>query len=131
MAAPASATTYTLIVTDGMGCTYSAGTLIQVSDPELPVQRLYFPTAFSPNGDGINDTWQILGSETLWIQSLDIFDRWGNQVHTCVDLPATLCSWDGTHRGERLAPGVYVWQATLTLPDGSILNRKGEVMVVR
>jgi gliding motility-associated-like protein len=132
VAAPAHSTAYTLVVTDLQGCTYVAGTLIEVREPQIepPIHRLYFPTAFSPNGDGINDTWQVQGSGTLWLERMEVYDRWGGLVWSCQG-DADLCAWDGHTRGKAVSPGVYTWLIVLHHPDGTTRQYQGEVAVVR
>jgi gliding motility-associated-like protein len=132
IAAPAHTTTYTLILSDDQGCTYSAGTLIEVRDPhiEQPIQRIYFPTAFSPNGDGINDTWQIMGLEEQHLIHIEIYDRWGGLVYACQG-SSSLCAWDGHFRGRLVDPGVYTWQVALINAEGQSSHYQGEVTLLR
>jgi gliding motility-associated-like protein len=123
---------YTLILSDDQGCTYSAGTLIEVRDPhiEQPIQRIYFPTAFSPNGDGINDTWQIMGLEEQHLLHIEIYDRWGGLVYACQG-SSSLCAWDGHFRGRLVDPGVYTWQVAVINTEGQSSHFQGEVTVLR
>jgi len=132
VAAPAHTTAYTLVVTDLQGCTYTAGTLIEVRDPQVerPIRRLYFPTAFSPNGDGINDTWQIMGLDDQHLLHIEIYNRWGGLVYACKG-SAALCAWDGHCRGRLVDPGLYAWQLTLINAEGQSSHFHGEVTVVR
>ncbi len=68
-------------------------------------ESLFSPSAFSPNGDGINDEYfiQSLGSENL---TANIYDRWGNRI---AELSANRPSWDGMLPNGAQAPeGVYV-----------------------
>lgn len=69
--------------------------------------QLYFPNAFTPDGDGINDLFGPLGT---YIEEFEmtIFDRWGNEVFTTKDMSIM---WDGRVRGaERPVNGVYVYK---------------------
>ncbi len=66
--------------------------------------RLYLPTAFSPDFDGINDLWKPEGTN-FTATELTVYDRWGNLLlHSTDPLP----EWDGTKNGEPLPDGVYV-----------------------
>lgn len=71
-----------------------------------PAAQLFFPNAFTPNGDGFNDTFGAVG---ILLDSFElvIFDRWGAEVAAVSGVGAT---WDGRQKGGELAPtGVYVY----------------------
>lgn len=90
--------------------------------------RTFVPTAFSPNGDGNNDQFQI-GTECIFTHyELRVFNRWGLQVFAST-APWTL--WDGTQLGKELPPGVYVWQLRYKAEDGSAQTLSGDVLLMR
>lgn len=95
--------------------------------------QAFFPTAFSPNNDGINDYFNVFGNEDLQvIESLQIFDRWGNLVFEKRDLPPNgQDGWDGKHRGKPLNPGVYLYKAVLRMEDGGSRNFSGSVALLK
>ncbi|MEM6261078.1 MAG: gliding motility-associated C-terminal domain-containing protein [Bacteroidota bacterium] len=62
------------------------------------------PTAFSPNGDGVNDFFEVKSSGVVTF-NLRIFDRWGRIIFQANDPNA---SWDGTFQGRRVPEGAYV-----------------------
>lgn len=69
----------------------------------------FTPNAFSPNGDGINDTWRPINNVIdLDAYQLQVFDRWGHEVFVSYD---PFEDWDGTMDGERVPLGVYVYRA--------------------
>ena len=78
-------------------CTFSQPFEL-TADPCTP--EYYLPTAFSPNGDGINDTWLPVGTTVEWLQ-LSVYDRWGGLLHQSVG-PQSF--WTGG----MAANGVYV-----------------------
>lgn len=87
--------TISLKVTDKNGCTDTISKQIQVCDNELVV---YIPSAFTPNGDGINDTWKpSILKNLIDGYKLSIFDRWGTLVFYTTDPDAC---WDGTMNGK-------------------------------
>lgn len=95
---------------------------------------IYIPTAFSPNNDGINDRFTIYGGKDLaLIESMTIYDRWGNKLATYSDLPPgnPECGWDGKSRDQPLDPGVYVFTGSLLMSDESHRFVKGEVNLVK
>lgn len=72
-----------------------------------PPAHIYFPNAFTPDGDGIND---VFGPVGHYIEDFEmtIFDRWGNEVFTTRDMTVP---WDGRVRGaNRAVNGVYVYK---------------------
>lgn len=100
----------------------------------LPGPSLYIPSAFSPNGDGINDGFTLYGGDGLLrIEEMRIYDRWGNALALIRDIPPgdPGKGWDGTGRGEILDPGVYVFTARVLFDDGTMRSLHGEVILVR
>ncbi|MGB5024854.1 MAG: hypothetical protein WBO44_05860, partial [Saprospiraceae bacterium] len=62
-----------------------------------------------------------------------IYDRWGNllwQTHT-IQANNQQQGWNGTANNQFVLPGVYVWHASIRLPDGSIIKKSGDLTVIR
>jgi gliding motility-associated-like protein len=100
----------------------------------LDYYQVYFPTAFSPNGDGINDAFSIFGGPDLQrVASLEVFDRWGGLQFSGEDLPPndTAAGWNGKRKGEAAPPAVYVYTARLLMDDGKEHLRYGSVLLMR
>ncbi len=57
-----------------------------------------------------------------------IYDRWGNQVFTSTD-PETC--WDGNHNGKALDPAAFVYHLSATLANGDLVERQGNISLVR
>jgi gliding motility-associated-like protein len=109
---------YDVTLTSVLGC--DSMVLIR-----LDYYEIYFPTAFSPNNDGINDLFTVQGGDDLVeVLELKIFDRWGN-------LLSEETSWDGQRVGEPLNPGVYVYKARLLMDDGKERGFSGAVALMR
>ncbi len=70
------------------------------------VKTLAIPNTFTPNGDGINDTWNIEALRAYANCSVQVFNRWGLKVYfsTGYGVP-----WDGNFRGSSLPPGTYYY----------------------
>jgi gliding motility-associated-like protein len=66
----------------------------------------YAPNSFTPNGDGINDVFNVSGYGITSYELL-IFNRWGEKIKT-ITSPSD--GWDGTYRGEECQDGVYTWK---------------------
>jgi hypothetical protein len=94
---------------------------------------IYYPNVIHPGG--VNNGFTLFddGSTIAQITKLSIYDRWGSQVWQQENFTANDPSlgWDGSFKGKAVVPGVYVWQAQLTLQDGSVISWQGEVTVVR
>ncbi len=93
---------------------------------------VYFPNAFSPNDDGINDTFEPMHSGTVSkVHSFRIFDRWGGIVYEWREGSLGKPSWDGRRHYHTLPSGLYVYEADITFRDGSRSRFEGEVTLVR
>lgn len=82
---------------------------VNVIDPDdLDCSIAFVPKAFTPNDDGLNDTYGI--SNPFAIQELisfEIFDRWGGLIFTTDD---PFQHWDGTFEGQEVNPGVFLYK---------------------
>ena len=88
---------------------------------------LYIPNVFSPNGDGINDNFDIV-SQSLNNFSVLIFDRWGLN---CYESNSTNFKWDGTRNGTACPEGVYVYVIDCKTKEGKRVYRSGSITLVR
>jgi gliding motility-associated-like protein len=96
--------TVTLMVIDANGC---QGTQeIQVID-ECP--NVHIPNTFTPNGDGINDTWQITGLEFDPTALVQVFSRYGQQVY---ESKGYGIAWNGQNKGKKMGTGTYYYIIT-------------------
>ena len=86
--------------------------------------RVY--NAFSPNGDGQNDTFAIDGLESFPGNELFVYNRWGNQVYTRKNYDN---SWDGTWEGNPLPDGTYYY--LLSLPSGNTVKQESGYLELR
>lgn len=101
---------------------------------ELTHYKVFAPNVFSPNDDGINDRFTIMGGEDLLsISSLQVYDRWGNLVYQGNELQPGdyLAGWNGRQNGNEQGEGVYVYTAILLLEDGKERRLSGSVMLMR
>ncbi len=110
---------YILTVTDSRGCQATDTTFVIVS-PEIKVNN-----AFTPNGDGINDLWEITGLVAYSDATVDIFNRFGTKLFHSVGYPK---AWDGTYDGKPVPAGVYYYVIN-TKVNNQVLS--GYVTVIR
>lgn len=87
---------------------------------EVPV--ISFPKFFTPNGDGINDVWQIRGKEAYNLISVSIFDRNGRVMHQFTN---TDTGWNGSFLGKKAQPTDYWFVATFISNNGQQIVRRG------
>jgi gliding motility-associated-like protein len=119
LASPLETTTYTVTVTDPDGCEASDEVTIKVR------RELKVPNGFSPNGDGVNDNWEIGNMDTQPDAQIEVFDRWGLKVFGSVGYPQP---WDGSYRGQLLPQDVYFY--IITYQNGRA-RLKGQLNLIR
>lgn len=129
IATPTESTSYTLSTVAIDGCTQTDTVRINViSDDDISCENLLLPSAFTPNGDGLNETYRI--SNTFIIESLEsfeIFDRWGSRVFVANDVSD---GWDGFFNGSPVNPGHYVYKVKYTCQTGEF-SKVGGFTVLR
>ena len=92
---------YTLYATSKLGCP------IQQDDVQISVyKKLRIPNSFSPNGDGIHDSWVIENGNTYPNGMAYVYSRNGSLVYTA---KATAVNWNGTLQGKQLPVGTYYY----------------------
>ncbi|GAB4491248.1 MAG: hypothetical protein OHK0019_11190 [Saprospiraceae bacterium] len=132
VATPSQTTTYTLFLENGNGCSASDSVTLRIL---AAAPQVYAPNIFSPDEDGRNDFFTLFGNaeDFIQIELFQIFDRWGGLMFEGkgLSLNDEQRGWDGTWRGQKVPPGVYTWFAEITLADGSLIKKEGEVTVVR
>jgi len=116
--------TYTVIGTDSNGCVNTDNVTITVEVKD----DFFVPAAFSPNGDGDNDELFIRGLQGEQELLYRIFDRWGNKVFETKDKNE---GWDGTYNNKDVKSGVFVYVTDVTLLNDMVLNKKGNVTLIR
>jgi gliding motility-associated-like protein len=117
----------TQIVTHPSGCIDSLTQFIDVK-PEI---TFYFPNAFSPNGDGTNDTFKPKGFTRGFKQyQMQVWNRWGEPVFSASD---PLLGWNGQklNTGRDQPSGIYLYEALLVGPRGEPFNYKGFITLIR
>ena len=89
--------------------------------------HIYHPTAFTPNNDGLNDTFEVHSMFTAQVEFM-VFNRWGEMLFYTTDLNQR---WDGTYKGSAVPEGTYVFRAFLTDQTGKQYERAGNVVLLR
>jgi len=110
---------YKLTVTSADGCVASDEVFVKVL--KTPI----IPNAFTPNGDGINDTWVIPFLDTYPGCTVDVFNRYGAKVFSSIGYGR---AWDGTMNGSPLPVGTYYW---IINPKNGRKQMNGSVTIIR
>jgi gliding motility-associated-like protein len=125
VASPMYTTQYVLQVTDINGCISYDSVWIYVDGQTI----LLLPTAFSPDGNGVNDIFRI----TKWLnilslETFEIYNRWGEMVFSTSDINA---GWDGTFNGREQPLSVYSWIVKARDYEGNDVVKTGNVTLLR
>ena len=114
-----------LTIEDENGCTHKTMKTINVLEEYFS----YSPNAFSPNGDGVNDTFQpILTDIDFNTYELNVFNRWGDIIFKTDDY---MKSWDGTFNGEPMIGGVYTFKINYKTRRGIDQKEIGQIILIK
>jgi len=117
---------YKVIVSTNAGCKDSTAVTVITLDN---CDDILFPSAFTPDGNGLNDRFGPIGSwQVISNYSMRIFNRYGQIVFSSQN-PAE--RWDGMVRGKKADVGNYIFVATYTYKNRISRTKKGSVMVIR
>ncbi len=86
---------------------------LETKDTCPAIHTCFFPNAFSPNNDGLNDTYKI-ECENVMDFEIRIFNRWGEQIFYSKN---PLEAWDGTYKDARCQIGIYMTSIKATYPS--------------
>jgi len=106
-----------LIIKDNAGCT--ADTILEIKP------NFFIPTGFSPNGDGVNDTWQILNIESFPDAEIKVYTIWGEIIFETIGNQKI---FDATFNGNPLPDGNYYY--IVDLRNGT-QAKKGKITILR
>ncbi len=126
---PSETTSYTVTMIDDDNCRSVDSIRIVVVDPTtVACGDILLPSAFTPNGDGLNDRFGISNPfATGELLAFEIFDRWGNIVYR-TDEP--FGKWDGFYKGQPVNPGVFLYKINYRC-EGRENVKSGNVTVLR
>lgn len=125
---PTTSTVYYATFSDAF-CETNDSLLITVIDPnDLDCTKLFIPTAFTPNGDGLNDVFGISNAVVMTeLYTFEIFDRWGNIVFA-TDEPNA--QWDGLYNGNPVNSNTFVYKIAYRCKDEDLIET-GTVTIMR
>ena len=100
------------------------------------IKDVWWPTAFSPNDDRVNDFFNVYGKRVRNVRLLQVYDRWGSMVYSREDIPDgnkdPQVGWNGYFKGQRALPGVYAFYAEVEYEGSTGFEEvKGEFTLIR
>jgi gliding motility-associated-like protein len=122
VANPVTTQEYTLTATTSLGCPGTGKVNVVVYEP------IYIPTAFTPNGDAMNDTWELRGLENYPNPEVQIFNRWGNTIF--YSKGKYMNNFNGFDNGKALPEGIYIYKIN-PFPDRPTFQFKGTFTLLR
>ncbi len=128
-AEPPSTTRYTISVAQtGSRCFKKIDSKVNV------ISGVFVPTAFTPNGDSVNDVFYIVGSKSVrQIKEMVIYNRWGEMIFRDENFSTGDPShgWDGLYRGKSLNPDIFTYKIIADMKNGEVNDFSGAFTLLR
>ncbi|UAY50636.1 PKD domain-containing protein [Ferruginibacter albus] len=129
VAMPQTSTNYSVTVTNRAGCSVKDDVAVN-----YPCQvSIFIPNTFSPNNDGMNDYFYPRGKDIYLIQSMRIFNRWGQMVFQRTNFSANSATmgWDGRFNGQQASTDVYTYVIEVICNNNYISTFRGDIALIR
>ena len=124
---PSNQTTQTYYVSEMLNGCKGPAAVVTVTIENCP---LIVPTAFTPNDDGDNDLWQIIGLDDQFPENtVSVFNRWGETIYESIPGNYSTKPWDGKYKGALLPVSSYYYVIQRS-KDGSIETLNGTVSII-
>ncbi|WP_109829531.1 PKD domain-containing protein [Reichenbachiella versicolor] len=117
---------YEVRITNGFTCITD---IVEIYDDCRPV--VHTPNAFTPDGNGVNDTYFVYDNPYVHNFNIKIYSRWGEKVYETNDVNF---NWTGAYEGELLQGGTYVYVMTFESwlqPELGEIQQRGSVALIR
>lgn len=121
---------YFVTLVDVDGCVVETTVNVRV-DKDI---KYYIPNAFTPNLDGVNDKfWPRMGKGVESMPLIEIYNRWGDRVYRIIEpaLDDEMMGWDGTYKGKRMDPDVFIYKIELILMTGEKRTVSGTLTLLK
>lgn len=112
-----------LIVIDDNGCADTANNMVKIKADV----NVFVPNSFTPNGDGLNDTFAPECSDIKGVK-IQVYSRWGELIYRGEGMEA---AWDGSYRGTNVPDGVYSYVIQVIGVDNKTYNYEGTLTLLR
>ena len=127
VASPIQTTKYFVNVINASGCSATDSITVTV---KIVCGEVFVPNAFSPNGEGNADNEKLcVYGNCFKTMRFMIFNRWGQKVYDSEERKKNC--WDGTFNGEPMNSAVFVYYLEGELIDGTMVQKKGEINLIR
>jgi gliding motility-associated-like protein len=90
--------------------------------------EIYLPNAFTPNGDGRNDSFKVIGPGIRKLNYFRIYNRWGQLIFESNSLKT---GWDGSFRGSPQPAGVFAFTVSAEDSAGKTFSKSGSFLLIR
>ncbi len=127
---PTSDGMYTVLLESDRGCLALDSMRVTIRR----TRRVFIPSAFTPDRDGINDRFTIYGGkDVINIKKLEVYDRWGNQMFLGEDFPPNnqQFGWEGNFRDMPMDPAIFIYSVDVEFDDGEVFQWQGEFTLLR
>lgn len=124
VATPSKKTKYTVSVTNQFGCEDTATVEVDVKNKSM----IALPNAFSPNGDGMNDCYEVKVLFPVRFYEFGIYNRWGNCVFKTNN---PIDCWNGEYKGKMQDAGTYTYYYKIITDVCGELSREGSIHLIR
>ncbi|HUQ66830.1 MAG TPA: kelch repeat-containing protein [Flavitalea sp.] len=114
---------YTVKITTEQGCTITDTVVVKINGDK----KVFVPTAFTPNGNGVNDRLRPLGNIST-IDYFRVFNRWGALLFQTSESGD---GWDGRYKGIMQPSETYTWVLSGKASDGQPLKLSGKTLLIR
>ncbi|TCZ63465.1 gliding motility-associated C-terminal domain-containing protein [Flaviaesturariibacter aridisoli] len=115
---------YRIQVSFASGCVTVDTLLVRVQKGD----DIFVPTAFSPDGDGVNDLLKPITVGLTTFRYFRVYDQLGREVFATTAINQ---GWDGRYKGQPLRADTYIWVAEGRDSSGNIIRRNGQVVLMR
>lgn len=125
-------TSYTLTnVPLGFQTVYVRGLNNCEPEAQKEISVLGYPNFFTPNGDGINDFWNVKGVSETYYKSVNIriYNRYGKAIYEIKDFQSS--GWDGNYNGKKLDPNDYWFTAEIIDLNDKVITKRGNFSLIR
>tara|TARA_B100000809_G_scaffold266863_1_gene332316 strand:+ start:5834 stop:8245 length:2412 start_codon:yes stop_codon:yes gene_type:complete len=117
-----------IILTAENSCGILASDTLLITEEDCDLTTdIYIPNAFTPNGNGINEIFKVIGTNIMSI-NVKIYNRWGELVFEWNDIND---GWDGTHQNEPAPSGVYVYRIKIKTINDNVKSYVNSIVLVR
>lgn len=118
---------YHILISSQNGCSVVDTQFVKVTPDSGSAVKVFVPTAFTPNGNNVNDRLRPLG-QVGKIDYFRVYNRWGNMLYQTSVIGD---GWDGTYRGLAQQSDTYTWILLGKTPDGKLIKLSGKTVLIR